>query len=168
MLILDGLFYRVDAVAIAEIRDVIAAGWRVYGGVSMGALRAVECSSLGMRGHGFVFRWLVLNGIEDDDELAVASHPHALTNLSDAMVDLRWLARSCRLQGLVSRQVAAAALDEVKRLPFHERSRSALISRLSKGSAPQAAARIAGQVADSESLKARDARSILAWARRHL
>src|SRR5207245_3105902 len=50
MVIVDGLFHQCLSVGHAEIRSAVAAGWRVWGLSSMGAIRAYEMRHLGVRG----------------------------------------------------------------------------------------------------------------------
>jgi hypothetical protein len=89
--IIDGRFHDVPAVWHKEILWALHKGVRVYGSASMGALRAAELHSFGMRGNGWVFESFLDGTFEDDDEVAVAHGDQdagfALT--SDAMVNIR-------------------------------------------------------------------------------
>ncbi len=67
----DGLFHQHLPIGHREIRDVLANGWTVWGLSSMGAIRAAEMGSLGMRGFGEVFRRFATPPGLDDDEVAL-------------------------------------------------------------------------------------------------
>ena len=54
--IVDGFFARVPAVWHKEIMWVMERGVHVFGGAGLGALRAAELDSFGMRGVGQVYQ----------------------------------------------------------------------------------------------------------------
>ncbi|MEY2233071.1 TfuA-like protein [Streptomyces sp. BF23-19] len=93
--IVDGTFHSYPSVGHAEIRTALAAGWVVWGLSSMGALRAAEMHSMGMRGFGEVFQQYVMNPDLDDDEVALlhgSEQPHP--PLSEPLIHIReFLAR---------------------------------------------------------------------------
>ncbi len=89
--IVDGYFARVPAVWHKEILWAIDQGVHVFGASSMGALRAAELHSFGMRGVGTIFEAFRDGVLEDDDEVTV-SHggpEMGFPSLSVAMVDIR-------------------------------------------------------------------------------
>src|SRR5262245_21414176 len=70
--VVDGLFHRNNlAIGHAELRDAIAGGWQVWGLSSMGAIRAAELRTLGMRGCGRVYSRYVEDPTFRDDEVAL-------------------------------------------------------------------------------------------------
>lgn len=89
--IIDGRFHDVPAVWHKEILWALHNGVRVYGSASMGALRAAELQSFGMRGNGWVFDSYLDGTFEDDDEVAVAHGDREADYVlvSDAMVNIR-------------------------------------------------------------------------------
>src|SRR5262249_40432572 len=81
--IVDGYFQQVPSVWHKEILWAMAQGTHVFGGASMGALRAAELDVFGMRGIGRVFQAyrdgqlspFEAEPFEDDDEVAVVHGP---------------------------------------------------------------------------------------------
>ena len=69
--IVDGEFYQSLAVTPKEVLALLEAGVAVYGGASMGALRAVEMEPYGMIGVGSVFRLFRAGVLDADDEVAL-------------------------------------------------------------------------------------------------
>ncbi len=90
--IIDGFFEQVPAVWHKEILYAIEKGVTVYGASSMGALRAAEMHTFGMRGIGRIFEAYRDLVIEDDDEVAVAhaTGEEGYRSLSTAMVSIRF------------------------------------------------------------------------------
>src|SRR4051794_30183149 len=68
VVIIDGRFHQELAVACDEIMDAMRAGLVVFGGSSMGALRAAELDRYGMRGHGKIYE-LIKSSSEFRDDL---------------------------------------------------------------------------------------------------
>ena len=67
VVIVDGVFHQTPAVSPSEIMDALRRGLLVYGCSSMGALRAAELHSYGMRGVGEIFEWVKSSpGFRDD------------------------------------------------------------------------------------------------------
>jgi hypothetical protein len=74
-----------------EILYALSLGIRVFGGSSMGALRAAELAAFGMEGVGRIFDAYRSGAYEDDDDVAVSHGPaeSGWRVLSDAMVNIR-------------------------------------------------------------------------------
>jgi hypothetical protein len=91
IVIIDGLFETTPAVWHKEILYALSLGVRVFGGSSMGALRAAELTAFGMEGVGRIFEAYRAGEYEDDDDVAVAHGPaeSGWRVLSDAMVNIR-------------------------------------------------------------------------------
>jgi TfuA protein len=102
VLIIDGEFGQSLAVSVTEIRTYLRAGRYVAGAASMGALRAVECRTLGMRAHGWVAARYADGTINADDEVALLFDPETLEPVTMPLVNIRWL---------VGQLVADATLD---------------------------------------------------------
>src|SRR5258706_16458010 len=69
--IIDGLFETVPAVWHKEILFALSQGVHVIGSSSMGALRAAELHSFGMKGIGKIFEAYRDGVLDADDEVAV-------------------------------------------------------------------------------------------------
>jgi hypothetical protein len=73
--VVDGLFHQALAVGHAELRSAVAAGWRIYGLSSMGAIRAFEMRDHGVTGYGRVYRSFIEHNDFRDDEVALLHGP---------------------------------------------------------------------------------------------
>src|SRR5436305_3085254 len=69
--IIDGYFEVVPTVWHKEILWAMAQGIHLFGAASIGALRAAELDSFGMRGVGRIYEAYRDGILEDDDEVAV-------------------------------------------------------------------------------------------------
>jgi hypothetical protein len=102
--IVDGYFDQVPAVWHKEIMWVMERGVHVFGAAGLGALRAAELDSFGMRGTGWVY-WAFREGTLDrDDEVAVrhAAAEDGYRPLSEAMVNIRRTLQAAEHQGIIS------------------------------------------------------------------
>ena len=102
--IVDGYFDRVPAVWHKEIMWIMERGVHVFGGASMGALRAAELGSFGMRGVGWVYQAFRDETLDRDDEVAVrhATADDGYRPLSEAMVNVRQTLQAAEDQGIIS------------------------------------------------------------------
>jgi hypothetical protein len=133
--LLDGRFLDTGAVWHREILWALSQGVHVFGAASMGALRAAELASFGMRGIGHVFtayregRWPGdVDPFEDDDEVAVIHAPSEAGGaaLSVAMVDLRATLGAAETAGVVTPADRQKLIKALKCRPFPERDFAAL------------------------------------------
>jgi len=69
--LVDGVFESTPSVWHHELLDALDAGVAVFGGASMGALRAAELAPSGMVGVGRIFGWYRDGVIDGDDEVAL-------------------------------------------------------------------------------------------------
>lgn len=89
--IVDGYFH-VDRLSVghAELRDALQRGWKIWGLSSMGAIRAAEMSTFGMRGFGRVFARYRDDRTFRDDEVALLHEPDPpWREISEPLVHLR-------------------------------------------------------------------------------
>jgi hypothetical protein len=127
--ILDGYFEVVPTVWHKEILWAMAQGIHVYGAASLGALRAAELDSFGMRGIGWVYQAFRDGSLEDDDEVAVLHGPEELgyPPVTDAMVDIRATLAEAARGGIIAPVLAARLRDIAKGLFYKERSYAAML-----------------------------------------
>jgi hypothetical protein len=71
IIIVDGYFHNYLAVGHKEIREAIKMGWEIWGLSSMGAIRAAEMISLGMKGYGSVYKHFLADPDFKDDEVTL-------------------------------------------------------------------------------------------------
>lgn len=122
--IIDGYFEQTPAVWHKEILYALTQGIAVFGGASMGALRAAELHGFGMRGVGEIFNDYTSGALEDDDEVAVAHLPAEAGYLcrSDAMVNIRYGLRLAEEAGVIGAEAHRLLLESAKREHYPQRS----------------------------------------------
>ena len=89
--IIDGYFEGVPSVWHKEILWAMSQGIHVFGSASMGALRAAELDSFGMKGVGEIYQAYRDGVLEDDDEVTIVHGPPELgyPAETEAMVNIR-------------------------------------------------------------------------------
>ncbi len=89
--VVDGFFCGAPSVWHKEILWALSEGVHVFGSASMGALRAAELHTFGMRGVGRIFEAFRDGELEDDDEVAVVHGPAEMGFIaaSEPMVNIR-------------------------------------------------------------------------------
>ena len=86
--IIDGVFH--SAVAHREILKAIDEGITVVGSSSMGALRASELDTLGMKGIGYVYEQYATGKVTSDDDVAVMLDSETLEQLSEPLINMEY------------------------------------------------------------------------------
>lgn len=120
--IIDGELAQSLSVSVTEIRDALQAGVDIVGASSMGALRAVECAVLGMRGVGWVYKQYRDGAIEADDEVALLFDPGTGVPLTVPLVNVRWGAQCLVGVGSLSAAVGQELVTTAASLHFTERT----------------------------------------------
>ncbi len=102
--IIDGFFTGAPSVWHKEILWALSQGIHVFGSASMGALRAAELHSFGMRGVGRIFEAFRDGILEDDDEVAIVHGPAELdfVAVSEPMVNIRATLAQAEADGILS------------------------------------------------------------------
>jgi AraC-like DNA-binding protein len=102
--IVDGSFDRVPAVWHKEIMWIMERGVHVFGGAGLGALRAAELDTFGMRGVGWVYQAFRKGTLDRDDEVAVrhGGAEDGYRALSEALVNIRRTLQAAEHQGIIS------------------------------------------------------------------
>lgn len=129
--IADGTFHSYPAVGHAEIRTALEKGWQIWGLCSMGAIRAAEMHTLGMRGFGEVFEAYAGDPDLDDDEVALmhSSEP-PFRPMSEPMLHIRRFLADLASRELLTRQQTTAIVDELKQRWYADRTMGALKNAL--------------------------------------
>lgn len=160
--IVDGEFFQGLAVSPREILPLLQRGVPVFGASSMGALRAVELESHGMRGVGRIFELFRSGRLIADDEVALVFCPATLRPLSEPLVNLRLALGAAHAKGLLSLAELIGLTRRMKTLYFPDRSRERLFAELtSLAGAERAAAIRTWWLAEAPDAKAEDARRLL-------
>jgi hypothetical protein len=122
--LVDGLFETVPSVWHHEILEALEAGVAVFGGASLGALRAAELERHGMVGVGKIFRWVKSGRVEDDAEVALLHAPAewGFRPLTLPLVAVRSAAEEARGGRVLRPADARALLAAAQALHFTERT----------------------------------------------
>ncbi len=129
VVIVDGEFGQRLAVSITEIRSVLKAGQPLTGASSMGALRAVECRTLGMTGSGWVYEQYLSGAINSDADVALLYDPDEYFHVTIPLVNLRWLLAEKFRSGTLSAEASATALRVAGLIHFRDRRPTVLLRR---------------------------------------
>ena len=105
IVLLDGRFDDVPSPWHKELLLAMEMGVHVFGGASMGALRAVECERFGAQAIGRIAA-SYRSGRREDDAVAIAHLPAAggWRPVSTALVDIEAVIESSMAEGTVSRE----------------------------------------------------------------
>lgn len=129
--IVDGEFMQSLMISPKEIARPMENGRaRFYGSSSIGALRAVELSALGMVGIGRVFQLYATGAVRADDEVAMVFDADSMRALSEPMVNIRVAIAAARERGIVSEELATMFLSTAKQLYYPDRTYQRVLSLL--------------------------------------
>jgi hypothetical protein len=136
--VIDGYFEIVPTVWHKEILWALQAGIHVYGAASIGALRAAELDTFGMRGIGRIYQDFRDGILEDDDEVAVLHGPEELgyPSLTEAMVNIRATFEAAVRAGVVEAALGARLGDIAKGLFYKKRSHDAVLREAAAAGIP--------------------------------
>jgi|GEM_PF-3139954 len=130
VLIVDGVHQHCAPVRHKEILSLCAAGVRVYGAASIGALRACELRGHGMTGMGKIFRWYRDGRLNSDADVAFAhgdedvgypAFTHALVSVHDVCDRLV-------SAGRLDARAATAVTNIARSVHFTERTTAGLLA----------------------------------------
>jgi hypothetical protein len=122
--LVDGLFDTTPSVWHRELLLALESGIAVFGGASMGALRAVELAPLGMVGVGRIFRWYRDGVVDDDGEVALlhGDAEHGYRPLTVPLVNVRAAAEAARAEDVIGAPEARALVRAAEELHYTERT----------------------------------------------
>lgn len=118
--LIDGCFGTAPTVWHKEILALLAAGVRVLGGASIGALRAAELAEAGMEGVGVIYEAYSVGAVERDDGVMVLQAPPELgfAPLTLALVDAEAALQAARCAPAERRMMQRIA----RTMPYETRS----------------------------------------------
>lgn len=119
--LIDGVFGQTLAVTPAEVRNAARGGLQLFGGASMGALRACECPQA-MQGVGEIWDRFVRRELTDDDEVAVTFLPGSYQTVAYPLVQVREMAQLALQQYPDASAELEQFVASVRQLPFVERT----------------------------------------------
>ena len=122
--VIDGYFDGQPAVLHKEILWALTRGIAVFGASSMGALRAAELHSFGMRGVGRIFEAYRDGALTDDDEVALIHGPPEMgyVHLSEPMVNIRATLEQAVAQKVIDMPTAARLAESSKARFYRDRT----------------------------------------------
>ncbi|MDG4885011.1 TfuA-like protein [Mesorhizobium sp. WSM4884] len=122
--VIDGYFDGQPAVLHKEILWALTQGIAVFGASSMGALRAAELHSFGMRGVGHIFEAYRDGELIDDDEVALIHGPPetGYIHLSEPMVNIRATLEQAVAQEIIDRPTCARLAASSKARFYRDRT----------------------------------------------
>lgn len=127
--LVDGYFGTCASVWHKEILYALSIGCRVWGASSMGALRAAECQSFGMRPVGVIASQFASGELDDDAEVALVHGPAELDYVpfTEALVDARPTFGAMLAAGAIDRSESRDLIKAAKSLHFAERTVEAIV-----------------------------------------
>jgi len=129
LILCDGVFQIAPAVSHAELCRALDAGWQVWGVSSLGAIRAHELRTEGMRGFGYVHAQFDRYEDFNDDEMCLLHFPQApYFQVTEALVNLRYALEEQSLPLGISTAAGQRLLVELRRLWFGERTDERMLS----------------------------------------
>ncbi len=134
--LIDGVFFQECAVGHREILAAIKNGVTVFGSSSMGALRASELDTLGMKGIGEIYRRYKTGEIISDDEVALVYDPETWISLSVPLVNIRYTIEEGIKEKVISEESGIIILKASQSLYYPERTYPRVLS-LIQGRIPQ-------------------------------
>ena len=140
VVVIDGLFDEWPAIRHKELLSLVAEGVAVFGGASMGALRAAELHTLGMIGVGHIFDAYRRGLIDADDEVAVLHGPAAFdwSPLTEPLVTVRATLLHAVRRRVVSVSQARGLLEAARSIFYKHRTWAAILdaSEVDESTAP--------------------------------
>ena len=158
--LIDGIFDGVLPVWHKEILWAMAQGIHVFGGASMGALRAAELDGFGMRGVGRIYDAYSSGELEADDEVAVLHGPPEVgyAAVTEALVNVRATLERATREGILAAEEAAALLGRARSLHYRDRTWDEVLASMEAGAAARLRSWLPGGRVD---LKRADAVALL-------
>ena len=127
--LIDGLFLQDYPPTPIEVFQLLSnKNFRVVGGASIGALRAVELEKFGMVGIGKVFELFKSGTTNADDEVAVTFHPgDGVSIQSEAMIDIRFNLFIAHKKNIITKRTKHIIAKTAKSIYFPYRNYSNVI-----------------------------------------
>lgn len=128
--LIDGEFGQRAAVWHKEILVALDRGISVYGASSMGALRAAECASFGMKAIGVIANAYLDGSLDDDAAVALTMAPAEMGSfpITEPFVDALATLKHLLALGAIDAPIYAELLERAEALHFTERTDEALMS----------------------------------------
>jgi len=126
--IVDGVFYDQPAIRPLEIATIAEEGVVIFGGASMGAIRAADLRGHGIVGVGWVYQWLRHGGADHEVALSHGDQESGYRPFSIASVSVRHALAGLVRDGGASATQAQDLIDEFSVIHFADRTQQELRS----------------------------------------
>lgn len=126
--IIDGVFHQNSSVGHKEILNVINNGVTVVGASSMGALRASELDSLGMKGIGYVYEQYATGKVTSDDDVAVMLDSETLEALSEPLINMDYVFTNAVSESIITQDQKDELIKIAKSTFYPKRNYSQTLS----------------------------------------
>ncbi|MCL2550325.1 MAG: TfuA-related McrA-glycine thioamidation protein, partial [Methanimicrococcus sp.] len=130
--LIDGVFFEQCSVGHREILGALNKGILLFGASSMGALRASEMESFGMRGVGRVYALYRDGVLESDDEVAIICDPFSNQPLSEALINIRATLQKAGTENILTEEESEKLFQTAAGLYYPERTYDFLIETARK------------------------------------
>ena len=166
VLLIDGVYERVPALWHKEILAVLAAGGRVIGCASMGALRAAECAPWGAQPTGSIAAEYLSGTRTSDADVAVAhaGEQDGYRSLSVPLVDADAACEQALSRGILTPGQAAGLRARARATFYARRTWAGLLD----GTSERTARRMRAEILTLPGRKEHDARDALTGLRQLL
>lgn len=160
--LIDGIYEYVPAIWHKEILFGLSKGVHIFGGASMGALRAAECSAFGMIGVGEIYEGFASGVLENDADVAQSHAPAEMgfAPLSEPLVNVRATISRCLQHSHITSAEHDQLQDVARGIFFKDRTYRHLV-RSAIQDADRADAVLAALRANNVNLKLRDAQLLV-------
>jgi ribosomal protein S12 methylthiotransferase accessory factor len=162
--LIDGVFEQNLAVSVQEVQQAVSRGVTVFGGGSMGALRAAEVP--GVIGVGRVFDWYRQGVINRDDEVALLFVEDTGLSVTVPTVNVRFAVERLRQMGTIDVATGEELIAAALRTPYKERTYQAVLDAAGLSKKTDSSDLIA--MLEVHDIKRRDAQSVLEAVDRHV
>jgi hypothetical protein len=162
--LVDGVFEAQPSVWHHELLAALDAGVAVFGGGSMGALRAAELHEHGVVGVGHIFEAYRRGELVDDSEVALlhADAEHGFRAFTVPLVNVRHAARLARSARVLTPREAQALVDAAEALFYQDRTWPRVLAAVTEAWRPATRAKWDAWAARGlEDLKREDARACI-------
>ena len=166
--IIDGLFLQNLSISSKEILRYLERGGTVFGSSSMGALRATELVSFGMKGIGTVYQWYHRGYIDADDEVAMIHTDEDWRPLSEPMVNIRLALKEAQQEDIVTPWEKQFLLRAAKSCYFPERTYPRLLQIAATKLSDQKVQALQKKFQSARNIKKEDALLLLSAVSKYL
>lgn len=157
--IIDGVFHQNSSVGHKEILNVMEKGITVVGASSMGALRASELDTLGMKGIGYVYEQYATGNVASDDDVAVMLDSDSLEALSEPLINMDYVFENALKEGIITDNEKSELIQIAKSTFYPKRNYARTLSESSLDDATKT--RLIDFIRTSKDIKKEDAKELL-------